>query len=139
MGFTLIEIMAALVVFAVGIISIISMQVQSIRQNAFSNRIGIGTTLAQDKMEDIMWKYQTYFSADYLTQNSPCPTPGSAICSGAPVGCFDSVMFQGYDYTRCWTINKPSAPPFNLNIYVNWSDKSIQNRNINLMSRYDPR
>lgn len=50
-GFTLIEVMIALVILAVGILALGTMQIVSIRTNAFSSEMTYSTMLAQQRME----------------------------------------------------------------------------------------
>ncbi|MBW2558493.1 MAG: prepilin-type N-terminal cleavage/methylation domain-containing protein [Deltaproteobacteria bacterium] len=52
-GFTLIEIMIAMFVLAVGLLGAAGVATTVINGNAFSNKITTATTLAQDKMEEI--------------------------------------------------------------------------------------
>ncbi len=51
-GFSLIEVVVCLLIFAFGLLSLAGMQIISIRGNSFSNNLSQATTLAQDKMEE---------------------------------------------------------------------------------------
>jgi type IV pilus assembly protein PilV len=53
-GFTLVEVLVALLIFAVGMLAVASMQAQSIRGNTFSDLLTVGTTLAEGKMEQLL-------------------------------------------------------------------------------------
>ena len=50
-GFTLIEVVAGLVILAIGLLGIAAMQVTSIKGGYFSNNVTQATILAQDKLE----------------------------------------------------------------------------------------
>jgi prepilin-type N-terminal cleavage/methylation domain-containing protein len=50
-GFTLIEVVAGLVILAIGLLGIAAMQVASIKGGYFSNNVTQATILAQDKLE----------------------------------------------------------------------------------------
>lgn len=50
-GFTLIEVMIALVILAVGLLALGTMQIVSIRANAFSSEMTYSTMLAQEQLE----------------------------------------------------------------------------------------
>lgn len=50
-GFTLIEVLAAVVVFAFGVLALYRLQGAGVQSNVFSNDLTLATTLAQDKME----------------------------------------------------------------------------------------
>lgn len=53
-GYTLIEVTIALVILVVGLLSIASLQVSSIKGNDLSDNITIALTLAEDKMEELL-------------------------------------------------------------------------------------
>ncbi len=53
-GFTLLEVMVALVILIIGLMSVLSLVTSVIRGNAFSNKMTTATILAQDKMEELM-------------------------------------------------------------------------------------
>ena len=50
-GFSLIEVLIALVVFAVGMLSVGAMQIGSIKGNSFSQELTQATVLSQEKLE----------------------------------------------------------------------------------------
>ncbi len=51
-GFTLIEIMIAIAVIAIGIFGVMSLMITVMKGNTLSERVTAATTIAQDKMED---------------------------------------------------------------------------------------
>lgn len=53
-GFTLIELMIALTIFAIGLLSIASMQITAIKANSSSNTISVAGAVAQRVTEDIL-------------------------------------------------------------------------------------
>jgi type IV pilus assembly protein PilV len=53
-GFTLIEVLIALTIFAVGLLAIAAMQTSAIRMNSTGNRITELSTLGIDRMENLM-------------------------------------------------------------------------------------
>jgi type IV pilus assembly protein PilV len=52
-GFTLMEVLAAMVILSVGLLGMAALITGIINSNKLSNRISTATVLAQDKMEDI--------------------------------------------------------------------------------------
>jgi len=52
-GFTLVEILIAIVILSIGLLGMASLTVGIINGNKFSNNVTTATTLGQDKMEDI--------------------------------------------------------------------------------------
>jgi len=53
-GFTLIEVLIAISIFAVGLLAIGAMQISAIRVNSTAGQITNRTTWAQDKLEELM-------------------------------------------------------------------------------------
>ena len=65
-GFTLIEILVAIVILTVGLLAVAKMQVSAIQGNYFSNSATTALNLAQQKMEDLLSKSFTHADlADY--------------------------------------------------------------------------
>jgi len=52
-GLTLVEILIGLIIFAIGVLGIVSMQIISVKGGGFSNDMDQAGTLAQDKLEDL--------------------------------------------------------------------------------------
>jgi type IV pilus assembly protein PilV len=53
-GFSLIEILIAITVFAIGILAVGKMQITAIKGNSFANDLTKASTLAQDRMERLI-------------------------------------------------------------------------------------
>ncbi|MCD6198997.1 MAG: prepilin-type N-terminal cleavage/methylation domain-containing protein [Deltaproteobacteria bacterium] len=53
-GFSLIEILIAITVFAIGILAVGNMQITAIKGNSFANDLTEAVTLAQSKMEELI-------------------------------------------------------------------------------------
>jgi type IV pilus assembly protein PilV len=52
-GFSLIEVLIALVFLAIGLLAVASLQVTSVRGNFFSNNLMQATYVAQDRLESL--------------------------------------------------------------------------------------
>ncbi|MEW5948772.1 MAG: type IV pilus modification protein PilV [Thermodesulfobacteriota bacterium] len=66
-GFTLIEVLIAILVLAIGLLSLATLASTVMNGNAFSNEMTTATTLAQEKLEDIQG--QGYASASSSSEN----------------------------------------------------------------------
>jgi len=66
-GFTLIEVLIAMLVLAIGLLSLATLAGTVIRGNSFSNKMTTATTLAQERLEDI--QRQGYASASSNNEN----------------------------------------------------------------------
>ncbi|RWX42939.1 prepilin-type N-terminal cleavage/methylation domain-containing protein [Candidatus Electrothrix aarhusensis] len=53
-GFTLIEAMIAMAIFAIGILALYAMQLAATKENITANRISTGSTWAVDKIEELL-------------------------------------------------------------------------------------
>jgi prepilin-type N-terminal cleavage/methylation domain-containing protein len=53
-GFTLLEVFAAIMIFALGILALTRLQITSLQTNSFSNDLTQATTLAMARMEDLL-------------------------------------------------------------------------------------
>ena len=67
-GFTLIELMIAMIVLGIGILALIEMQVAAMSGNSSANQMTIATTLAQDQIERL--KGLSFFDAALTDTNA---------------------------------------------------------------------
>ena len=103
-GFTLLEVLAALGIFAIALASLPPLLVTAVRTNAYARRMSTATVFAQDKLE--------------VLRN----TPYAAITSGT-----DQVTESGRPgtYTRTWTVTAgPTATTKRLVVAVSWTDRT---------------
>ena len=78
-GFTLIEVLIAVTIFAVGLLAIGAMQTSAIRMNSTGNRLTELSTLGIDRLENLM---SLPYNAPLLaagTRDDPTPPPGFTV------------------------------------------------------------
>ncbi|HVO84543.1 MAG TPA: prepilin-type N-terminal cleavage/methylation domain-containing protein [Syntrophobacteria bacterium] len=143
-GFSLLELMVALFILAVGMLAVASMQSQAIRGNSFSDLVTIGNTLAQAKMEFLMGLAPTDANLkDNNTANNA--NLQAAINTGATAAASD---YDGYVetkvdrygnvgsgiFTRIWNVAKrdpanpsqlgyPAEGLMTVVVIVRWTDQ----------------
>jgi len=126
-GFTLIEILIAIVVFAIGILAVGKMQIAAIKGNYFANDLTRATTLAQDRMEKLI-------SLSYI-DNDLLDTDGDGTNQALNFGLDDNTTVTADHndpnnpvdsrYNIFWNI----APDYPINntktikVIVKWTDK----------------
>lgn len=104
-GFTLIEVMIALVILATGLLALMTMQIVSIRANAFSSEMTYASMLAQSRFEQI--RNMAYDSITAGTVNDTVPA---------------SVATKGTEYkveTRV-VDNTPATDMKTVTLTINW-------------------
>ncbi len=116
-GFSLIEILIAMTILAIGLLALAGMQITAIQGNTFSSTTTDATTVAQDRLERLM--ALTYDDADLNDGNHP---PGSqAQVSGTQ-------QIQGVNYSISWDVadNSPIPNAKTIDMTVTWTENLRQ-------------
>ncbi|MCJ7547771.1 MAG: type IV pilus modification protein PilV [Deltaproteobacteria bacterium] len=102
-GFTLLEVMIALVILAVGLLGLAALQLVAVKSNAFSSEMTYATMLAQQHAEVL--KSLPFADADL--------TSGSHTAMGSS---------KGVQYTVTWNVtdNVPATDMKSVNVTVLW-------------------
>jgi len=136
-GLTLIEVLVAVTLLAIGLLGVAMMQVTSISSNAFSREMSVATELGQDLIEKL--KSSTYTAAtedptliatvthtnaelfDAFGHAQPNPIDGRGMATDAAGA---SVPLRLY--TRIWTVtdNTPAANMKSIEVRVEWNDNT---------------
>ena len=112
-GFTLIEVLVALVILSIALLSLAGLMATTTKNNAAGGHLTEAATLAQDMLERIrlipLSTLSGAFPAD--TPQTDYPPPGST----------------GISYTRSWTYNMVYVPSSNdyletITVTVSWVD-----------------
>jgi prepilin-type N-terminal cleavage/methylation domain-containing protein len=99
-GFSLIEILIALVILSIALLALAGLMAQTTKNNSFGGRITEAATFAQDKLEELR-------AITWVTI-----TPGS-----------DKMSSNGMDFARNWNV-ATSGNLKTISITINWNDKT---------------
>jgi len=102
-GFSLIEVLIALVLFAVGILGVGAMQIGSIKGNSFSQEVTQATVLSQEKLEELR-------KMDFDDSN---------LSSGH----HDEGVLSGSGFSRSYDVANISATLKAVTVTVKWTEE----------------
>lgn len=105
-GFTLIEVLIALLVLLVGMAGILSLQLTSMKATSFSRHATEASSLAEDKVEDL--RTVPLDSVRFANGTDQVDARGVADADGP--------------YIRAWTIS-PGADTTIVNVSVSWTER----------------
>jgi prepilin-type N-terminal cleavage/methylation domain-containing protein len=113
-GFTVVEVIIAMALFAVAVLGLAIGSGSVIRANQTSFFHTVATNLAQDKLEDL--KGRSIGSLGSCSSNCESPVP----------------TYQNVPFTRTWTVtaNQPVAGVTRIDVTVQWTD--YQSRSVTL-------
>lgn len=91
-GFSLMEILASLTILAFGLLSLASLQANSLRNNQSAYLRSQATYLAYDILDRMRANSQVVSSGTYDTALGSTPTSGVSTCIGSSVSCSEAQM-----------------------------------------------
>lgn len=123
-GFTLIEIVVALAVIAIGIFAIMTLTLMVVKGNAHSRKNTAATTLAQKKMEEI--KALNFAS---IVGGAGCENCDEFITTGCtpiptPTPCQFNDDYKAYARETIISLNEPAANMITSKVSVYWKPGS---------------
>jgi len=131
-GFTLIEVLVAMVIFSFGILAVVNMQYVSTSTNLKSRQMTEGVVAAQSKIEEMRgWSYNDA----KLTDSNGDGTLVTAQNSGAPgvtieteLQTTDSWDFADPVFKVGWNVldDTPYADTKTVRVIVKWTEKSVK-------------
>lgn len=113
-GFTLIELVVAILIFAVGILGVIKLQTHSIANASFGMHLTNATNLANNRIERIRG-----LSLDHADLSLGAHAGGASTLQGVP-------------YNTVWTVNTTglgaTAAARDVQVVVRWTEKGLNHQ-----------
>jgi type IV pilus modification protein PilV len=130
-GFTLLEVLVAMVVFTLGVLALFAMQIGAIKGNSQANSITTASTLAHDQIERIISWDSSAVANNLIDTNTVFSGAGA---DGADITADNSVVPNGYEnYTVYWDGTAIMDPGnitqqigYRVEIHVVWFDGTRQ-------------
>lgn len=122
-GFTLIEVLIAIVILSIGLLGIGQMQLMGIRGNASASTFSEAAAFGQDKMEELI--NLPYTHTDLSDTNGDGTAGLDAIASSDADGSESQIGATNKQYDITWNIavDSPAAHAKHIRVHVQWSDK----------------
>ena len=119
-GFSLIEVMIALLILLIGVAGVLTLQTTAMRATSVSRHATEASVVAEDKLEDLRTE------------------PVAALLNGS-----DYVDARGIDnangpYTRTWTVTSTGSGTVRLVLRVTWLERGADEYTISLVTERRP-
>lgn len=148
-GFTLIEVLVALTILAVGLLALALMQTTAIKANALSSNSTVATQLAQDRLEEFKNSPWTAVVSSATAAFGNNPTTANVTYTALPASAGDNVVLPGKvaRYLRVWRVVDAStnavvtsasgtnAPLKTITVWVCWQDERQNWHNVMLATQ----
>jgi type IV pilus modification protein PilV len=124
-GFTLIEVLVAIVILVFGLLAVGSMQIAAIRGNFMGGNTSIALSLASEKMEDLLNKDFNHADlADTETgNNGNLSTTASGQTDHEENISEEGMVGASAFYRRIWNIGDQATPSIkNVRVIVTWEN-----------------
>jgi type IV pilus modification protein PilV len=122
-GFTLIEVLIAIVILTVGLLAVGTMQISAIRGNFMSGNTSIALSLASEKMEDLLNRdFNNADLSDSVSGNNGTLSSITSVDHQENIS-EEGVVGAGAFYRRIWNIGDMASPTTkNVTVIVTWEN-----------------
>jgi len=135
-GFSLIEVLVALAILAVGLLGLAMFQITAIKGNAIASKWTVATELAQDRLErfrHVGWDNITSSSSSGFNTGTMLPR-----YANLPGAAGDNTIVRGTPFYRVWYVD-PATSATNtfttITVWCCWMDDSSNWHNVMLVTQ----
>jgi type IV pilus assembly protein PilV len=133
-GFSLLEVLIALVILAIGLLAVAQMQITAIKSNAYGSGMTSASSLASNTIERLM--ALPFTDPALLPTIAPPPAPDVTNGTTDGIGLVEGgVNNQGY--TRVYWVqgDTPRAGLSQITVRVVWTDSNGMTRNVTMVTQ----
>jgi type IV pilus modification protein PilV len=134
-GFSLIEVLIALVILAVGLLGLALFQTTAIKGNAIASKWTVATELAQDRLErfrHVGWDSIVSSATGGFTTGPPA----QPVYTSLPGAAGDNTIVRGTQFYRIWYVTSNATNSLKtITVWCCWSDDAAQWHNIMLVTQ----
>lgn len=139
-GFSLLEVLIALVILAIGLLAVAQMQITAIKGNAYGSEMTSASSLASNTIERFMGL--PYTDLDLMLTGPPPDTSSTSVAASIVGGTLDPLGaieggINNQNYTRAyWVVdNSPYAGMRQITVRVAWTDSNNRVKNVTMVTQ----